>query len=118
MVEADAASDMAMKGDGNKEWRRVTRMIVQVLRLILLPTVKSYSCEIGISHYLHAQPQTPSIHPTFAFSKRVSSFLRRWRLSSMSFQTASSLWLFTIENQDHPSHTIPYSSAPTIRTVF
>jgi hypothetical protein len=25
MVEADAASDMATKGDGNKEWSKVTR---------------------------------------------------------------------------------------------
>jgi hypothetical protein len=30
VVEADAASDVATKGDGNEEWRSVMRMILQV----------------------------------------------------------------------------------------
>jgi hypothetical protein len=30
MVEADAASGVATKGDGNEEWRSVMRMILQV----------------------------------------------------------------------------------------
>jgi hypothetical protein len=30
MVEADTASGVVKKGDGNDEWRNVTRMIVQM----------------------------------------------------------------------------------------
>jgi hypothetical protein len=63
MVEADTASGVARKGGGNEEWRSITRMIVQALRVILLPTLKPYSCESGISYHLHAQSQTPSTLP-------------------------------------------------------
>jgi hypothetical protein len=39
--------------------------------ILPISTFKSYPRECGISHYLNARPQTPSIHTTFTFNKRV-----------------------------------------------
>jgi hypothetical protein len=72
MVDVDAASGVARKCDGDK-WRSVNEDdSVGVMdpddpssdyRVLLLQ-------KSGISHHLHAQPQTPPIHLIFAFNNR------------------------------------------------
>jgi hypothetical protein len=51
--------DAATKGDVNEEWRSATRMIVQVWWIILLPTLKSYSCEL---ESLTTSAPSPKLH--------------------------------------------------------